>query len=234
MADETSPAEHRLVDEAPQRRRIWSGVWRSIVVPLVAVGAIVGAIWYIESEGLPFTSDSGSSASGDFGVVELPAALNPTDGEPSPQEGRAAPDFLLEMASVGTIRRSDLQGQPVLLNFWATWCSSCRQEMPDLEQAYEKYHGQGLEILAVNLQEDEGTISRFADEFGMEFPIAIDRSGEVADEYRLFGVPTTFFIDREGIIASIYRGPLVGEDSREAIERSELERRIEEILDEGS
>jgi peroxiredoxin len=91
-----------------------------------------------------------------------------------------------------------------------------------------------LEILAVNLQEDEGTISRFADEFGVEFPIAIDRSGAVADEYRLFGVPTTFFIDREGVIASVYRGPRVGEDRREAIERSELERRIEEILDEGS
>ncbi|MFQ5880062.1 MAG: TlpA family protein disulfide reductase, partial [Dehalococcoidia bacterium] len=92
-------------------------------------------------------------------------------------------------------------------------------------------HGEeGLEILAVNFQENEGPVTSFAGEFGMDFPILLDRDGDVADAYRLFGLPTTFFVDAQGVVRGVFRGPFVGNKSRQGIEKGELERRIEEIL----
>ena len=230
MNDPSPTPEPGDVDEAPQRRRVWAGPWRSVVLPLVVVAAIVGAIWYIESRGLPFVEGGSSGGNGDYGPLALPPERNPTGSDPSSQEGRAAPDFLLETLDGGALRLSDLQGKAVLVNFWATWCAPCRSELPYLVAAYERYRQEGLEIVAVNLQEDGDTISDYAEEFGMEFPVAIDRSGDVADKYRVVGIPTSFFIDRSGVVRSIYTGPLVGQQSRQAIEESDLTQRIEEIL----
>jgi peroxiredoxin len=230
MSDPSLAPEPADVDEAPQRRRVWAGPWRSVVLPLVVVAAIVGAIWYIESRGLPFIEDGSSAGSGDYGPVALPLERNPTGRDSSPEKERAAPDFRLETLDGGTLRLSDLQGKAVLVNFWATWCQPCRSELPHLVTAYDRYRQEGLEIVAVNLQEDEDTISGFVEEFGLQFPVVIDRSGDVADKYRVIGIPTSYFIDRSGVVRSIYTGPLVGEDSRQGIEESDLAKRIEEIL----
>jgi peroxiredoxin len=99
-----------------------------------------------------------------------------------------------------------------------------------LVAAYDRYRSEGLEIVGVNLQEDEDTIGDYVEEFGLEFPVVIDRSGDVADKYHVIGIPTSFFIDRSGVVRSIYTGPFVGEQSREGIEESDLAQRIEEIL----
>jgi thiol-disulfide isomerase/thioredoxin len=231
MSDPSLIPESSEVDEAPQRRRVWTGPWRSVVLPLVVVAAIVGAIWYIESNGLPFV-EGGSSPTGrgDYGPVALPPERNPTDRDPSPEKERAAPDFLLETLDGGTLRLSDLQGKAVLVNFWATWCQPCRSELPHLVAAYNRYRQEGLEIVAVNLQEDEDTIAGFVEEFGMQFPVVIDRSGDVADKFRVIGIPTSFFIDRSGVVRTIYTGPFVGQQSRQGIGESDLAQRIEEIL----
>jgi peroxiredoxin len=230
MSDPSPVPEPSDVDEAPQRRRVWAGPWRSVVLPLVVVAAIVGAIWYIESRGLPFVEGGSSAGSGDYGLVALPPERNPTDRDPSAEKGRAAPDFRLEKLDGGTLRLSDLQGKAVLVNFWATWCQPCRSELPHLVAAYDRYRQEGLEIVAVNLQEDKDTIASFVEEFGMQFPVVIDRSGDVAEEYRVIGIPTSFFIDRSGIVRSIYTGPFVGQQSRQGIGESDLAQRIEEIL----
>lgn len=230
MSDPSLTPEPPDVDEAPQRRRVWAGPWRSVVLPLVVVAAIVGAIWYIESRGLPFIEDGSSAGNGDYGPLALPPERNPTGRDSSPEKERAAPDFLLEMLGGGTLRLSDLQGKAVLVNFWATWCQPCRGELPHLVAAYDRYRQEGLEIVAVNLQEDEDTIAGFVEEFGLQFPVVIDRSGDVADEYRVIGIPTSYFIDRSGVVRSIYTGPFVGQESRQAIEESDLAQRIEEIL----
>ena len=230
MSDLPLAPEPGDVDEAPQRRRVWAGPWRSVVLPLVVVAAIVGAIWYIESRGLPFVESGSSGDSGDYGPLALPPERNPTGRDPSPEKERAAPDFLLETLGGGTLRLSDLQGKAVLINFWATWCQPCRSEVPHLVAAYDRYRQQGLEIVAVNLQEDEGTVAGFVQEFGMQFPVVIDRSGDVADKYRVLGIPTSFFIDRSGVVRSIYTGPFVGQQSRQGIGESDLAQRIEEIL----
>jgi len=230
MSDPSPIPEPSDVDEAPPRRRVWAGPWRSVVLPLVVVAAIVGAIWYIESRGLPFVEGGSSAGSGDYGPLALPPDRNPTGRDPSPEKERAAPDFLLETLDGGTLRLSDLQGKAVLVNFWATWCQPCRSELPHLVAAYDRYRQEGLEIVAVNLQEDKDTIAGFVEEFGIQFPVVIDRSGDVSDKYRVIGVPTSFFIDRSGVVRSIYTGPFVGQQSRQGIAESDLAQRIEEIL----
>jgi len=151
------------------------------------------------------------------------------------EEGKLAPDFLLETLDGGEIRLSDLRGQAIVLNFWATWCAPCRKEIPQLVAAYDRFASQGLVVLGVNLQESRSVIRSFADAFGMDFPIAIDGTGDVAYEYRLLGLPTTYFIDRGGVVRSLFRGPFVekleGTNVQGAIEENELLKRIAEILE---
>jgi peroxiredoxin len=219
------------VDEAPQRRRVWRGPWRSVVLPLLVVGAIAAAIWWLE-----YRPESGSSA-GDasYGPVAMPAELVPAGMDISPKAGSLAPDFLLETLDGGEIRLSDLRGKGVILNLWATWCGPCRKEMPQFVAAYDRYQAEGLEIIAVNVQEPASIIRPFVEDFGMDFPVALDRRGKVSDEYRIIGLPTTYFIDREGVVRDVFQGPflerLEGTQVQGAIEEDELTRRIEEILE---
>lgn len=213
---------------APQRRR--RSFLRAWVYPLIVIAIIVGVIWYIE-----YRPDGASSPTGErYGAVDLPAALVPEGAKVAPEEGALAPDFLLEQVDAPDLRLSDFRGQPVVLNFWATWCSPCRKEMPQFVDAYDKYRDEGLVIIGLNLQEGETIARNFAEDFGMEFPIVIDRDGEMRDRYRLLGLPSTYFIGRDGVVRSIFRGPFVeeqqGENVQDAISGSELETRIADIL----
>jgi peroxiredoxin len=197
---------------------------------VLVVAAIAGVIWWLESRDDGATSPSGER----YGPVALPAGLQTAGLEVGAEEGKLAPDFLLEDLNDGEVRLSDYRGKAVVLNFWATWCEPCRKEMPLFVDAYERHKDQGLEVVAVNLQEGEGTVQEFADDYGMEFDIGRDRDGEVGDRYRLLGLPTTYFIDRDGVVSSIYTGPVIEEDGdtnvQSAIQSSDLENRINEIL----
>ena len=210
------------VDERPQRRREWSGGLRSVVLPLAILAAIVGGLWYWQNRGTAPALDDA------YGIVELPEAKNATDRPPVAEVDRAGPDFLLETPEGGTLRLSDLQGSPVLINFWASWCPPCRDEIPELVRAYERYQGEGLVIVGVNLQEPDGTVREFAREFGMTFPIGIDRDGEVGDAWRLGGpvegIPTSYFVDETGVIRDFFYGPMTDDT---------LEEKLAEILPEG-
>ncbi len=139
-----------------------------------------------------------------------PASMGLTTGIP-------APDFELERLDGGTVRLSDLRGKVVLLNFWATWCVPCREEMPLLAQIYRDYHGQGLEILGVNLtsQDEVGEVRQFVKEFDLPFPILLDHNARAERAYRIFGVPTTVFITREGIVHRVVVGILKGREDVE-------------------
>jgi peroxiredoxin len=106
--------------------------------------------------------------------------------------------------------------------------------MPQLVAAYEKHRDEGLVVIGLNLQESESIIRPFTDDYGVEFPILIDRDGEVGDEYRLGGVPETLFIDANGIVRARFIGPFESEDRgtdvQGAIELTELEARIAELI----
>lgn len=118
----------------------------------------------------------------------------------------ASVDFSLEDLEGETGRLSDYRGGVVFLNFWATWCPPCREEMPSMERLQEIMTDQPFNIVAINVQEDPETVASFVDEFGYTFPILLDRTGQVAANYNVRGIPTTYFITPDGTMV----GMLVG------------------------
>ena len=143
---------------------------------------------------------------------------------PAPQQGFLAPDFELKTLEGETVKLADLRGQAVLVNLWATWCPPCRAEMPAIEKVYNDYKEEGFVVLAVNMtyQDTFTNIAPFVDEYGLTFPILLDETSEVGTAYQLRSLPSSFFIDREGIIREV----VIGGPMAEALLRT----RVEEIL----
>ena len=199
--------EQSGVEERPQNRREWAGPLRSLVLPLLIVATIVGVLFYLEKR-----DTGGAAGSSAYGTVALPAGANTTGRSASSDVGRAAPDFVLEEPDGTTLRLSDLRGKPVLVNFWASWCTECRQEMPDIVRAYDANAAKGLVVVGVDLQENAAAVQHFAREFGMTYPLVIDRNGGVADTWRIGGpvegIPSSYFIDANGIVQARSYGPM--------------------------
>lgn len=150
---------------------------------------------------------------------------NSTAGKiPAPQKGFLAPDFELKTITGETIQLSDLSGQAVLVNLWATWCPPCREEMPTLEKMYNDYKDQGFVVLAVDMthQDDPTAVAPFAEKYDLTFPILLDETGTVSKAYQLKSLPSSYFIDRNGMIDDV----VIGGPMAEALLRT----RIEKIL----
>ncbi len=126
----------------------------------------------------------------------------------SPQIGKLAPDFTLQSLDGQTVSLNDLRGQPVFINFWASWCGPCREEMPLIQAVYERQAGQSQSavILGINIGESPSTVEGFMQENGLSFPVLLDIEQTVAQDYNIRAIPTTFFIDSEGIIREIKIG----------------------------
>lgn len=124
--------------------------------------------------------------------------------------GSPAPDFRLPSLTGEEVALSSLKGRPVLVNFWATWCPSCVQEVPELEAFYRRHRGEGLVLLAVNVMQRDTpeTIAAFVREKGLTFPVLLDAGSEVSQRYQVAYLPTTYLIDRRGVIRFRYVGPL--------------------------
>jgi cytochrome c biogenesis protein CcmG/thiol:disulfide interchange protein DsbE len=118
-----------------------------------------------------------------------------------PEVGYKAPSFELTGLDNKAYSLKSLEGQPVVINFWASWCSPCRQEAPEFVQLYDEYQ-EKLEIYAINLTQNDryGDVVDFVDEFQFVFPVLLDDKGEVANKYGIQAIPTTYFVNREGII----------------------------------
>lgn len=145
---------------------------------------------------------------------------------PLPRQGFLAPDFSLQAADGQNVKLSDLRGRPVLVNLWTSWCPPCRQEMPAMQKAYVDFRDQGFEILAVNATDQDNLPDalQFATDLGLTFPILLDQQGEVSRLYQLRSLPTSFFIDRQGVIREV----VIGGPMSEAL----LRIRIQELLEE--
>jgi peroxiredoxin len=137
-------------------------------------------------------------------AVVIVQAMEPEqqDNLPGLGIGTKAPDFELKTLSGENVKLSDYHGKKVMLNFWATWCAPCKEEMPDMEEFHQQY-GKEIVILAVNI-DPQFNVEQFVTEMGITFPILLDEKDEVNTMYQLLTIPTTYFIDEKGIIRNKY------------------------------
>ena len=137
----------------------------------------------------------------------MPARPQARPLPPAPAVGHPAPEFALAALDGTPFILSDLRGTPVVLNFWATWCPPCRDELPELQAASVRLAGQ-VEFVGVNQAETRGQVEAFAGEFGLTFKIPLDTRADASRLYGVRSLPTTFFIDRDGIVRRLTIGPL--------------------------
>ena len=181
------------------------GALRNILATVLVGLAIVGLVWYFDSP-----SSAGSSQS-----ITLTAAAS----GPAPKVGREAPDFTVQTLGGQTYKLSDFRGQPVWINFWASWCPPCRAENPDIQAVYEANKADGLVVLGIAIGEDDGTVRGYVDRTGLTYDIGLDRGTDIAAKYRIVGIPTHYLIDRDGIL----REWRIGSMSKKTMEKKVAE-----------
>lgn len=163
----------------------------------VLIGLALGLVYFF---GIPAKDENG-------------LLLQPARGSGTPLAGpfvgAQAPDFTSVTVDGERISLKDFQGQIVVLNFWATWCLPCREEMPALEARYEKYKHLGFVILAIDFDEPSEVVRSFRDEFGLTFPVLLDPGAEIQKLYRVRGYPTSYFVDRDGTIQVQHIGVMI-------------------------
>jgi thiol-disulfide isomerase/thioredoxin len=161
-------------------------------------------------------------------IPGLGAAPNAPSGQSArptfAKEGELAPEINLKSMTGDQITLSKLEGRPVVVNFWATWCGPCREEFPALVRAYRKYQDKGLVILGVNFQDeasDEGVLTFMRNSL-VNFPIVRDTGERVGRMYNVRGLPTSFFVDKQGIIRDIVVGSVAGYPREDTFLEEEL------------
>ena len=121
-------------------------------------------------------------------------------------EGQPAPDFALKSSTGENLRLSEYRGDVVMINFWATWCGPCRQEMPLLDELYTRYERVGFNLLGVNIDDDSRRAMQMIDDLGVNFPVLFDSRKEVSKLYEVEAMPVTVLVDREGNVRYVHHG----------------------------
>lgn len=173
----------------PVRSKTWFYLNVAFAVTLMAVG--VGMLFWLGGQ----SADKQTAAN--QGLI---------------RPGQPAPDFSLPAVTGETVRLSDLKGQVVLVNLWATWCPPCKAEMPAIDAFYRAHWEAGFTALMANAQEDEATVRAFIEANGFTFPALLDSQGELMRRYGVRGLPTTFIIDRSGHVRHIQTGAITQAD----------------------
>ena len=146
-----------------------------------------------------------------IGITRVPTSSLPTTSIEAPKENFLAPDFKLNSINGAPISLAELQGRPLVVNFWASWCPPCRAEMPAFQQAWQEYRDTDLAIIAINAthQDTLSDIENFIDQNHLEFPILLDLDGSVSSSYHIHSLPTTYIINHKGVITkTIIGGPI--------------------------
>jgi cytochrome c biogenesis protein CcmG, thiol:disulfide interchange protein DsbE len=195
------PAAETVPEERPQR------FIRDVAVSLFSLAVVAGGIFAVQFVRNRDSAQTATAAavglpSGDYTAVRLGvvAGGDTKIGGPAPVFQLSAPDGQM-------FRLSDLRGKVALVNFWATWCAPCRQEIPDLVRL-QKDWGDSVRIVGVDLQETPADVAAFATRLQMNYSLALDFNGEVASSYKVRGLPTTFFLDAQGIVRDLRIGVL--------------------------
>jgi peroxiredoxin len=142
-------------------------------------------------------------------LIALASALPASAGAPA----ASAPDFSLPARDGSKLQLSDLKGEVVMINFWASWCGPCRQEMPLLEQIQEKYQPLGFTMLGVNVEPDSAEAEKFLKNVPVSFPILFDRENSVSARFGVEAMPSSVLIDREGNVRHVHRGYKPGDEA---------------------
>jgi peroxiredoxin len=132
---------------------------------------------------------------------DVPARLINALGIETPDKAIAAPNFTLEDLDGKKVSLEQLRGRVVFLNFWATWCVPCRAEMPAMEKLHREFNDKGLAVIAVNLRENSERVREFFDEMDLTFTVLLDGDGTVSEEYGVWSLPLSYFVNREGVFA---------------------------------
>lgn len=133
-------------------------------------------------------------------------------GDAPPLVEGQAPPFELETADGKVVKLSDLKGKFIVLNFWATWCVPCYKELPEFQKAHQSLKDSNVEIIGINLAESGDKVNKYMHDHQLSFPVLLDSYGNVSAKYRIIGVPTTFFINPDGIIlGKIFGGGITKE-----------------------
>jgi peroxiredoxin len=125
-----------------------------------------------------------------------------------------APDFTLKSLDGGNLRLEEYRGQVVLINFWASWCGPCRQEMPLLDRLHHRYEDTGFAVLGINVEGDSDSAQEIVDKTKVTFPILIDDGQKVSELYSLEAMPSTVVVDRDGVIRYIHLGYKPGDEAK--------------------
>jgi peroxiredoxin len=190
-------------------------MWRNILAAIVLLGLIAwGVMDYITNDkeivtGTEEQKEQEESAKGKESEEEN--VEKNSKNKVGTKKGNTAPDFTIVDLNEKKVSLSDYRGKKIILNMWATWCPPCRAEMPEMQSYYETYAEEdNVEILAVNMtfQDSISNIETFKEENGITFPILLDRHNDVGVPYRVMVLPTTWFINEEGIISDVHSGPM--------------------------
>ncbi len=184
-----------------------AGALRNIVATILVGVAIIGLVWY-------FDKPAGIGASQSI-------TLTASAKGPAPKIGREAPDFSVTALDGQTYTLSDFRGQPVWINFWASWCPPCRAENPDIQAVYEANKDGGLVVLAIAIGETSGAVRGYAERTGLTYTIGLDEGTDIAANYRIVGIPTHFFVDRDGVLREWRIG---------ALSKKNMEKKVDEIM----
>jgi peroxiredoxin len=146
-------------------------------------------------------------------ILAISTVLTPVARAAAPAP---APDFTLPARDGGNVRLSDLRGQVVMINFWATWCGPCRQEMPLLQQIQAKYEPLGFTLVGINVEPDSAAAMTWLKQVSVSFPILFDQKNVVAEQFGVQGMPSSVFVDRAGNVRYVHRGYQPGDEAKYA------------------
>lgn len=204
----------------------------TLLVGTLIMGTVIGALIFLATRPQRLSRTNAPEAAAaavstsilatPFPVASTVVAIQPLadDIQSGVEVGQPAPDFTLATLDGEEASLADYRGQPVLINFWASWCPPCRLEMPDLVRVYETHKDEGFVILAIDLtfQDTVSDVEAFVKEFGMTFPVLLDSDGAVTNErYRLLGLPMSVFVNREGIVTRVHIGAMTGDQIDEFV-----------------
>lgn len=205
-------------------RRTLTPVWHAYhlyVAPANAPPALAqshtSATYLIDARGRERVLMTGDPATSDlvndFRILlgQNPAA-SPDLQLAAPQPDHPAPGFALQTLSGHQISLAHLRGKVVIVNFWATWCSACKSEVPRLSRWYRQMHGRGVDIVGIDVQEDPHSVSAYARRYHMPYPILLDGSGAVSAHYDVAFLPKSLIIDPRGVVRNVKLGALVDSD----------------------